>query len=98
MSEQKKNDFKATCKDLFHKGNTNRFNVTKGGKPLFSLSVTLFIILLVCFCPAALIIMLIGLFCGCKYSFSGPNFKADNELNQMFDQLAQLGENTNQNQ
>lgn len=92
MSEQNARDFKETCKELFHKGNTNRFNVHKNGKQLLSISVTLFIVLLVAFCPATLIAMLVGLFCGCKYSFSGPDIAENNDLNRMFDQLAEVGE------
>jgi len=99
MSEHNNNNnasFKDTVKDLFHKGNTNRFSVSRGGKQLLSISVTLFVILLVCFCPATLILLLIGLFCGCKYRFFGPNFAENNELNNMFDQLAEIGDNNKQ--
>ena len=93
MSEQNNNNFKQTVKDLLHKGNTNRFSVIRKGESILSVSVTLFIIVLVCFCPATLIIMLIGLFCGCNYRFTGPDMPEDNQLNHMFDQLAHLYEN-----
>lgn len=92
MSEQN-NNFKETVKDLFNKGNRNRFTVMRKGESILSISVTIFILVLILFCPATLIAMLIGLFCGCKYHFSGPDMPEDNQLNHMFGQLAQLYEN-----
>ena len=95
MSEQN-NNFKETVKDLFNKGNRNRFTVMRKGESILSISVTIFILVLILFCPATLIAMLIGLFCGCKYRFFGPNFAENNELNNMFDQLAEIGDNNKQ--
>ena len=47
MSEQNNNNFKQTVKDLLHKGNTNRFSVIRKGESILSVSVTLFIIVLI---------------------------------------------------
>lgn len=92
MSEQN-NNFKETVKDLFNKGNRNRFTVMRKGESILSISVTIFILVLILFCPATLIAMLIGLFCGCKYKFGGADIPEENQLNRMFDQLSSLYEN-----
>ena len=39
------------------------------------------ILLIPCFWLEA-ILLIVGLFCGCRYSFSGPAFQKDNKLNQ----------------
>lgn len=89
MSEQNKS-FGQTLSDLFAKGNRNRFSIYRKGENKFSVTITAFIILLLILFPAGLILMLLGLFFGCKYRFSGPDFPENNQLNHMFDQLSEI--------
>ncbi len=92
MSQQTNHDFRQTIRELLVKGRRNHFSALHKEDVKISLNVTLFLFLLIAFCPAALVILLIGLFCGCKYRFSGPDFPEDNALNRMFNQLARLYE------
>lgn len=89
MTEQKKT-FGETLSALIKKGNRNRFTVYHHEQKIFSIRITLFILLLIFFCPAALILMLIGLFCNCKFHFSGPDFPENNQLNTFFEKLSGL--------
>lgn len=88
MSNQTNNSFWDNTRKIIRKGNRNRFTVFSKEKSIFSISITLFILLLLLFCPAALVLLLIGLFCGCRYHFSGPDFPEDNQLNRFFDKLS----------
>lgn len=89
MSNQtNSNSFWNNAKRIIRKGNRNHFTVFNKDKSIFSISITLFILLLLLFCPAALVVLLIGLFCGCRYHFSGPDFPEDNQLNRFFDKLS----------
>lgn len=90
MSEQNKNSaFWTKTNELLEKGNRNRFTVIRKEKKVFSISITLFLVLLVLFCPATLIAMLVGLFAGCRYHFGGEDIPADNQLNQLFSKLSE---------
>ncbi len=79
------------CK-LLRMGNTNFFVVSRTGKELFSLPVTVFVVLMILgfwFLAAALVI---GLFCGLRYSFRGPNLGKDS-INNVIDRAADMAEN-----
>lgn len=88
MSNQKSSTFWDNARIILRKGNRNRFTVFKKENSLFSISITLFILLLLLFCPAALVMLLIGLFCGCRYHFGGPDFPENNQLNRFFEKLS----------
>ena len=88
MSNQKKNEFRDNVRMILGKGNRNHFTVFHNEKSIFSVSINVFILLLLILCPAALVLMLIGLFCGCRYHFSGPDLPENNQLNIFFDKLS----------
>lgn len=57
---------------LLHKGNTNSFDVSRNEQRVFTMPVTA-LVLLVIFCFWVTVpLLVIGLFCGCRYSFRGP--------------------------
>ena len=88
MSNPNSSTFWDNARIIIRKGNRNRFTVFNKEKSIFSISITLFILLLLLFCPAALVLLLIGLFCGCRYHFSGPDLPENNQLNRFFDKLS----------
>ena len=52
-------------------GNRNRFEVRRGGDVILALPVTALAILMLCAFWACLVLLAIGLFAGCRYSFNG---------------------------
>lgn len=88
MSNSNSSTFWDNARIIIRKGNRNRFTVFNKEKSIFSISITLFILLLLLFCPAALVLLLIGLFCGCRYHFGGPDLPENNQLNRFFEKLS----------
>lgn len=88
MSDQNKSEFRENARIILGKGRRNRFTVFHKEKSIFSVSINVFILLLLILCPAALVLMLIGLFCGCRYHFSGPDLPENNQLNRFFEKLS----------
>lgn len=76
---------------LIEKGNTNHFEVWKGGKRSLSVPVTVLVLLAV-FCFWVVIpLLIIGLFCGCKYQFQGPELD-DSSVNNVMDSAAKAAD------
>ncbi len=70
-------------KDIFDKGNHNSLQVHRKNEKIVDLPVTAFVILLI-FCFWVIIpIMVVGLFLGCRYSFSGNELGKDSVNNAM---------------
>ena len=70
------------------KGNKNYFEVKKDNEKPIRISLTISILLLVFFLPPTAILLVIGLFCGYKYSVSGPNMKCDG-VNDVFEKVSE---------
>ncbi len=67
----------AWAEKIIRHGNENELCIEKQGVQVISFPVTVFVLLLV-FCFWAVIpLLIIGLFCGLRYSFSGPNLGKD---------------------
>ena len=77
---------------VVHKGNTNRFVVSRGGAQITSLPVTLLVVLVLCAFWVSAPLIVIGLFCGCKYQFRGPNLD-DSSVNNVMDSVANAADN-----
>lgn len=77
---------------LLRIGNTNSLEVSRSGRELFSLPVTVFAILLLCSVWTILIAMLASLFFGVRYSFRGPNLGKDS-INRVMDRAGDMAEN-----
>ena len=82
-------------KKLFQKGNSNQFVVTRQGEELISLPVTVLVILLVCFWWLSVILLLVGLFLGARYSFRGPD--SNRQVNAWMDKAADAVQNSDEN-
>lgn len=66
--------FTRFCGRIIGKGNANAFIVTdKNGEQIMKLPVTAFALLLIFLFPFTLMLLIVGLFCGVRYSFHGPD-------------------------
>lgn len=73
---------------IISKGNKNHFEIRKENEKPIKISLTIAVLLLiVAFWPVA-ILLVIGLFCGYKYSITGPNINTD-KVNDVLDKAAE---------
>ncbi|MBR6186856.1 MAG: DUF4342 domain-containing protein [Clostridia bacterium] len=71
----------AWLKQAFQKGNHNQFVINRRGDELISMPITVMALLMICFWPFSMIVLFVGLFLGCRYSFRGPD--VGNKVNDM---------------
>ncbi|PKM69376.1 MAG: ubiquitin [Firmicutes bacterium HGW-Firmicutes-19] len=71
-------EFIRFLKDLLHKGNTNRFDVVKDKKVVMMIPMTLFVILILFAFWFMVPLLVIGLFFGYGYRFSGSDLEKTN--------------------
>jgi len=64
-------------KDIFDKGNSNRLVMQRRGRVMLELPVTVFVILLIFCFWVILPLIIVSLFFGCRYSFSGTELGRD---------------------
>jgi hypothetical protein len=86
------NNFISFIKKLFKKGNRNNFEVIKDGKVIMSIPVTILVVLIIFAFWITIPIMIIGLFLGYKYAFSGPELGKD-KVNRAMDSVSSAAEN-----
>ena len=79
------------CGDLLHRGNINSFEVMKGGEVKASVSITILVLLLICFFWVTLPLLVVGLFFGFRYRFRGPDLGKD-IVNNAMDTAAEAAE------
>lgn len=79
------------CGNVIKKGNAHYLDIEKKGEHFLSVPITLLAIFVLIAFWAVIILLVIGLFLGCGYSFRGPNFKADN-VNSAMDKASQTAE------
>ncbi len=77
---------------LIRIGNANHLVVSRKDEELFSLPVTVCAVLLMCSVGTVLFAMVVGLFCGLRYSFRGPNLGKE-AINSAMDRAAEVAEN-----
>ena len=80
-----------TLAKLIRIGNENDLVVSKRDKELFSLPVTVCVVLLMCSVGTALFALAVGLFCGLRYSFRGPNLGKE-AINNAMNRAAEAAE------
>ena len=80
-----------TLAKLIRIGNENSLVVWRKGEELFSLPVTVCVVLLMCSVGTVLFALAIGLFCGLRYSFRGPNLGKES-INSAMDRAAEAAE------
>lgn len=81
-----------TLVKLIRIGNENHLVVSRKGEELFSLPVTVCVVLLMCSVGTVLFALVVGLFCGLRYSFRGPNLGKE-AINSAMDRAAEVAEN-----
>ena len=97
-NENRKNEksffktFSDGVKYIARKGCENEFIVKKHGRQMFSIPVLLFAILIIAFFWCILILMLIGLFFGFSYNFSGPDL-GKKSVNDAMNKATEAAEN-----
>lgn len=72
---------------IFKKGNENFFEIRKDNEKPIRISLTISILLLLLFMPPTLILLVIGLFCGYKYSLSGKKVNYEG-VNSIFEEVS----------
>nr|WP_319488750.1 ubiquitin [uncultured Caproiciproducens sp.] len=77
---------------IVHMGNVNYFEVLKGQENKASIPVTVLALLLIFAFWVTIPLMIVGLFFGLRYRFSGPNFNGDT-VNHAMDSAADAAEN-----
>ena len=80
-----------TIRKLVRIGNANHFVVTRGDSELLALPVTAFAVLLICLFWFVAAVLVVGLFCGLRYSFRGPNL-GKQAINDAIDRAADVAE------
>lgn len=79
------------CGKVIDIGNRNNFEVTKDGRKINSLPVTILVLLLIFMFWLTIPMMIIGLFFGYRYSFSGPDLGKE-KVNRAMDSVADVAE------
>ena len=74
------------------KGNENFFEVRKKGEKPIRISLTISVLLLIFLTVPTLALLVIGLFCGYKYSISGKSFKCEG-VNSVFEGASKSADN-----
>lgn len=77
---------------LIKKGCENTFIVYKGNRRIMEIPVILLILLMLCSLFLALVAMIIGLFCGYRYCFGGPDL-GNNTFNDVMDKAGNAADN-----
>ena len=73
---------------IIAKGNKNYFEIKKDNEKPIRISLTISILLLLFFMPPTVVLLIIGLFCGYKYSIGGPNMNYDG-VNDVFEKVSE---------
>lgn len=76
---------------MIKKGNVNHFEVSKDGKKIISIPTTIFAVFILFMFWVTLPVIVIGLFFGYRYSFSGPDLGKKN-VNDAMDSVANAAE------
>lgn len=84
--------FGGFCARLVNKGNTNYFEVKKGGKLIISVPVTVLVLSLIFAFWVVLPLLVLGLFLGCRYHFRGEDLGRDS-VNRVMDTASDTAEN-----
>ena len=78
-------------RDLLNLGNRNRFEVRKDDEQLLEVPVTVLVLLLIFAFWVCVPLLIIGLFAGCRYSFSGAELGRES-VNNAMDKAAEVAE------
>ena len=76
---------------FIRKGNENHFEIRKENEKPVKISLTISALLLIFLFIPSMILLIFGLFCGYKYSISGPNIKY-NGVNDVFEHASKTAD------
>lgn len=76
---------------FIRKGNENHFEIRKENEKPVKISLTISALLLIFLFIPSMILLIVGLFCGYKYSISGPNIKYDG-VNDVFEHASKTAD------
>jgi len=80
------------CKKILKKGNKNSFQVLKNGNVEMTIPVTILTIFVIFFFWITVPMIVVGLFFGYRYAFSGPDLGREN-INSVIDSVANMADN-----
>ena len=80
------------CGKIVNKGNRNNFEIIKDGDKIMSIPVTVLAVLLLFMFWITIPLMIVGLFFGYSYMFSGPDLGKES-VNRAMDSVAGVAEN-----
>ncbi|MBQ2691519.1 MAG: DUF4342 domain-containing protein [Clostridia bacterium] len=83
--------FKNWVKSLFARGNRNSLQIKRRDEVLAAMPVTVFVAALFFAFWVTVPLLVIGLFCGCSYSFVGPDLEREN-INKAWDKASEMAE------
>ena len=63
-------------KEMIQKGNANQFVINRKGNELVAMPITVMALLMILVWRFSLVLLFVGLFRGCRYSFRGPDINA----------------------
>lgn len=86
------NRFFGWCGAMIKKGNENFFNIEKEGNQIVTMPVTILVIIMIFAFWVVVPLLVVGLFLGFKYSFSGPVANGI-DLNNVMDKASEVAEN-----
>lgn len=75
--------FGETLRDIFDKGNSNSIEMYRDNERKLGMPVNVFILLLILGFWIIVPLMIVGLFCGCRYAFSGKELGKESVNNAM---------------
>ncbi len=73
------------------KSNKNFFEIRKDKEKPIRISLTISILFLIFLSVPTIVLLIVGLFCGYKYSISGPDFNYDG-VNNIFEEVSKSAE------
>lgn len=79
------------CGEIIRRGNLNSIDVVKDGEVKTTISITILVLLMLLFFWITVPLMVIGLFCGFRYTFRGPDFGKE-AVNNAMDAAANTAE------
>lgn len=80
------------CGKIINRGNKNYFEVIKDGEKIMAIPVTVLAVLLIFTFWITIPILILGLFFGYRYMFSGPDLGKEN-VNRAMDSVADVADN-----
>lgn len=81
---------------MIRKGNVNYFHINKEGKEPIKISITISAVLLILAFWPVMLLLVIGLFLGYKYSIKGKDIKG-NEVNNVFNKASEAADSIKNN-